>query len=121
MRPGRARQFLQRPDIGDLLALHRADCLASHGDLEIYHWALRALTEVAATPPPRRLITGDDLIALGYAPGPLFAEMLEAISAAQEEGEITTPEEARAWVRARFAAGGPSGGAEPPRGVEPAP
>ena len=121
MRPGRARQFLQRPDIGDLLALHRADCLASHGDLEIYHWALRALTEVAATPPPRRLITGDDLIAIGYAPGPLFAEMLEAISAAQEEGEITTPEEARAWVRARFAAGGPSGDAEPPRGVEPAP
>ena len=121
MRPGRARQFLQRPDIGDLLALHRADCLASHGDLEIYHWALRAFTEVAATPPPRRLITGDDLIAIGYAPGPLFAEMLEAISAAQEEGEITTPEEARAWVRARFAAGGPSGGAEPPRGVEPAP
>ena len=121
MRPGRARQFLQRPDIGDLLALHRADCLANHGDLEIYHWALRAFTEVAATPPPRRLITGDDLIALGYAPGPLFGEMLEAISAAQEEGEITTPEEARAWVRARFAAGGPSGGAEPPRGVEPAP
>ena len=121
MRPGRARHFLQRSDIGDLLALHRADCLASHGDLEIYHWALRALTEVAATPPPRRLITGDDLIAIGYAPGPLFAEMLEAISAAQEEGEITTPEEARAWVRARFAAGGPSGGAEPPRGVEPAP
>lgn len=119
MRPGRARHFLRRPDIGDLLALHRADCLASHGDLEIYHWALRALTEVAATPPPRRLITGDDLIALGYAPGPLFAEMLDAIGAAQEEGEVTTPEQARAWVRARFAAGGPSGGAEPPRGAGP--
>jgi len=113
MRPGRARQFLRRPDIGDLLALHRADCLASHGDVTAYGWALQALTEVADAPPPRRLITGDDLIALGYAPGPRFAEMLEAVAAAQEDGEVTTPEEARTWIQARFMAGSTTRGAEP--------
>jgi poly(A) polymerase len=113
MRPGRARAFLRRPEAGDLLALHRADCLASHGDLEAYRWALRIFAEMAAAPPPRRLITGDDLIALGYRPGPQFAEMLEAVAAAQEEGAVATPEDARAWVLARFAAGGAAPGGEP--------
>lgn len=113
MRPGRARQFLRRPDAGDLLALHRADALASHGDLGIYQWAAGLLNEVAAAEPPRRLLTGDDLIAMGYVPGPRFAEMLEAVAAAQEEGEVATPDDARAWIRARFGAGDRPGAAEP--------
>jgi len=113
MRPGRARQFLRRPEAGELLALHRADCLASHGDLGAYHWALGVLAEVAASPPRRRLITGDDLIALGYTPGPRFAEMLEAVVLAQEEGEVATPEEGRTWIRARFKAGSTTRGTEP--------
>jgi poly(A) polymerase len=113
MRPGRARQFLRRADAGDLLAQHRADALASHGDLRTYHWAAALLTEVAAAAPPQRLMTGDDLIAMGYLPGPRFAEMLEAVAAAQEEGEVATPDQARAWIRARFGAGGRPGAAEP--------
>ncbi len=112
MRPGRARQFLRRPEAGELLALHRADCLASHNDLRAYHWALGVLAEIAAAPPRRRLITGDDLIALGYTPGPRFAEMLEAVAAAQEEGDVATPEEARTWIQARFKAGSITQGTE---------
>lgn len=113
MRPGRARQFLRRADAGDLLALHRADALASHGDLSVYQWAAELLSAVAAAEPPRRLITGDDLIAMGYTPGPRFAEMLEAVAAAQEEGEVATPDDARAWIRVRFGAGDRRGAAEP--------
>ncbi len=119
MRPGRAMRFLRRPDFGDLLELHRADCLASHGDLELYEWATHAREALdAAGPPQPRLITGDDLIALGYAPGPRYAEMLEAAEAAQAEGEITTSEDARAWILTRYPAGAGPEGVEAPSGGE---
>jgi poly(A) polymerase len=112
MRPGRAARFLRRPDIDDLLELHRVDCLASHRDLRVYEWAVQARREMSAEPPPR-LLTGDDLIALGYRPGPRFAEILEAAEIAQAEGEFTTRDEARAWVRARFPGGESSATTEP--------
>jgi poly(A) polymerase len=47
-------------------------------------------------PPP--LVTGDDLIALGYSPGPLFREILDAVETEQLEGRLTTPESARKYV-----------------------
>ncbi len=115
MRPGKATRFLRRPDFADLLELHRADCLASHRDLGIYQWAAAARQALdAAGPPPPRCITGDDLIALGYAPGPRFAEMLEAADVAQAEGEIRSAEEGRAWILVHFPAGGESQRVEPP-------
>ncbi|MBI3998587.1 MAG: CCA tRNA nucleotidyltransferase, partial [Armatimonadetes bacterium] len=114
MRPGRARRFLRREDIGDLLELHRVDCQASHGDLSIYRWVQTALDDLAAAGArPMRLLTGDDLIAMGYAQGPQFAVILDAVADAQEEGQITTPEEARAFVRATFPEGGHVASVEP--------
>lgn len=112
MRPGRAVRFLRRSDIDDLLELHRVDCLASHRDLRVHEWALQARREMSAEPPPR-LLTGDDLIALGYRPGPRFAEILDAADVAAAEGEFTTRDEAHAWVRARFPAGESSAITEP--------
>ncbi|MBI4557994.1 MAG: CCA tRNA nucleotidyltransferase, partial [Candidatus Hydrogenedentes bacterium] len=84
----------------ELLELCRLDCLASHRDLDNIHWIERYLQnlrpeEVA----PEPLIRGDDLIAMGYAPGPVFAEILSAIEDAQLEGRVTTPEEAKHFVR----------------------
>jgi len=103
MRPAKAARFLLRPDAPDHLELHRADCLASHGHLDVYEWAVAARDALrAAHPRSAPLLTGDDLIALGYVPGPLFKEMLETVGDAQLEGTIRSPEEARAFVRARF-------------------
>lgn len=116
MRPGKATRFLRRPDFEELLELHRADCLASHGDLGLYAWAVRARQALdAAGPPPPRLVTGSDLIRLGYRPGPLFAKMLHAAETAQAEGDINTPEEACAWILTRFPAGGATEGVEADR------
>ncbi len=47
-------------------------------------------------------MTGDDLIALGYTPGPAFKKMLRAVVDAQREGQLRTREEAREFIRARF-------------------
>ena len=51
-------------------------------------------------PPP--LLTGNDLIAMGYTPGPLFSEILDAVEDAQLEGRLTSRDEAREFVRGRW-------------------
>jgi len=106
MRPAKVKRFLARPDIADHLELHRVDCLASHGDLSTWEWARQArehLTEEEQRPP--RLVTGDDLIARGYRPGPRFKEILEAVLDAQLEGRVRTREEALALVEREFPQG----------------
>jgi len=51
---------------------------------------------------PDPLVTGADLIAAGYQPGPLFSKILEAVEDAQLEGRVTSPGEAMALVREQF-------------------
>ncbi len=103
MRPAKAKRFLLRDDFLDHVELHRADCLASHADLSAYEWALQAHRALLAEQPrPARLLTGDDLIALGYRPGPQFKEILDYIDDAQLEGRLDSRDAARALVRQRF-------------------
>jgi tRNA nucleotidyltransferase (CCA-adding enzyme) len=47
----------------------------------------------------RPLLTGDDLHAMGLAPGPLFGRLLARLQAAQVAGRLTTRAAAAAWVR----------------------
>ncbi|MDR7465136.1 MAG: CCA tRNA nucleotidyltransferase [Armatimonadota bacterium] len=106
MRPAKAKRFLARPDIADHLELHRADCLASHGDLSLWRWAQQALARLSEEERhPPRLVSGDDLIARGYPPGPRFRQILEAVRDAQLEGMVRTREEALALVERRFPRG----------------
>jgi poly(A) polymerase len=51
---------------------------------------------------PAPLITGDDLIAAGYAPGPQFKKILSAVEDGQLEGRLQCKEEALAFVRREF-------------------
>ncbi|MEA5452344.1 CBS domain-containing protein [Leptolyngbya sp. CCNP1308] len=55
----------------------------------------RYLMEWASTAP---LMDGEQLKALGYRPGPSFRTMLEALFAAQLDGTIATPAEAKAFL-----------------------
>jgi len=103
MRPNRLKRFLRMPDFPLHLELHRLDCLASHGLLDNYEFCrerLKAYSEEELRPP--RLMTGEDLIAMGYRPGPLFKEILHTVEDAQLGGEIATPEEARSLVLKRW-------------------
>ena len=100
MRVSTLKRFLARPTIEDELELHRVDCLGSHGLLDNYdflHAKQAEFSNAPLIPPP--LITGRDLIADGYKPGPLFKKILDAVEAMQLEGAVTTPEEALAWVK----------------------
>jgi poly(A) polymerase len=84
--------------------LHRLDCLSSHRHLESYEFVKRFLE---VTPPeqvrPDRLLTGDDLLAMGFRPGPLFAEILRSLEDAQLDGQVRTHKEAVEYVRRNFA------------------
>jgi poly(A) polymerase len=51
---------------------------------------------------PVLLVTGADLIEAGYAPGPLFKEMLAVAEDAQLEGLIQSKEEGLRLMRERF-------------------
>ena len=104
MRTSTLKKFVRLPRFEEHLALHRLDCLASHGHFDSYEFVRRFLAE---TPPervrPERLLTGDDLQDMGFRPGPLFSEILGALEDAQLEGEIKTRAEAERFVLERFA------------------
>ncbi len=97
MRASTLKRFLRMEHFDEHLALHRLDCLASHGHTETYEFLRQQLAEVSVESlHPPRLISGRDLIAAGYLPGPSFSQALEAVESAQLEGEINTREEAMA-------------------------
>ncbi len=103
MRPSTLTRFLRLPHFSDHLELHRVDCLSSHRNLESYQFCLEALKQAraeAAPAPP--LITGNDLISLGYQPGPIFREILDQVEDLQIENTLHTREEALEYVLKAF-------------------
>jgi len=51
---------------------------------------------------PSRLLTGEDLKAMGFRPGPLFREILQAVEERQLEGRLSGREEAVEFVRREY-------------------
>ena len=103
MRPSKLKRFLREEYFPELLELHRIDCLASHGMLDLYDFCSERLEQESREdlePPP--LINGRDLIAMGFAPGPRFKEILAAVEDAQLEGAVRSREAALELVRERF-------------------
>ncbi len=105
MRASTLKRFVRLPHFDEHLALHRLDCLSSHGNLDSYDLVRRFLAE---TPPeqfrPERLITGDDLQAMGFRPGPVYSQILGGLEDAQLEGQVKTREEAAQFVLKQFGA-----------------
>ena len=103
MRASTLKRFFRLENFPEHLALHRMDCLAAHRNVDIWNFVrerYESMPEEAVR--PALLITGRELIAAGYTPGPAFKEVLRAIEDAQLEGSITTQEEALALARGKF-------------------
>ncbi len=97
MRPSKLKRFLRTERFDDHLELHRLDCLASHGNLANHRFCRNALEDLLPEDiRPAPLITGHDLIALGYTPGPAFKQVLSAVEDGQLEGKVTDRESALA-------------------------
>ncbi len=103
MRLSTLKRFMASPIFPEHLKLHRADCLASHGDLTNWRFLRGKLKEFSVKEiRPDPLINGSDLLALGYPEGPLVGSILRSVQEKQLEGELHSKEEALAWVPKAF-------------------
>jgi poly(A) polymerase len=103
MKQSTLKKFLRLPQFDEHLELHRIDCLSSNGILASYEFAretLAGLKPEEVRPAP--LLSGSDLIAEGYQPGPGFKQMLALVEDAQLEARVSTRDEALALVRENF-------------------
>jgi poly(A) polymerase len=99
LRESKLKRILATPGIEELLALHRADALASTGEAEhvdFCEYYLKAEPTGPINPPP--LITGHDLVRLGLEPGAQFAAILDQVREAQLEGQVQTKQAALEWA-----------------------
>jgi len=103
MRLSTLKRFLREDGIDELLELARIDALSSNGDLQYYQFCKERLAELKVEEiRPAPLVRGDDLIAMGFKPGPVFADILRQVEDAQLGGEITSREEALEWIQRHY-------------------
>jgi putative nucleotidyltransferase with HDIG domain len=103
MRESTLKRFMRLPEFEEHMQLHRLDCQSSHGGLDNYDFVRRRQEEMPPEqlkPPP--LLTGRELIAAGYRPGPMFGIVLSEIEDAQLEGRISTTAEALEMARLKL-------------------
>jgi poly(A) polymerase len=103
MKDSTFKRFMRMPEFEQHIELHRLDCQASHRDLTSYKFTRE---RIAAIPPeairPAPLISGADLIAAGYPPGPRFKQILSLVEDAQLEGRLQSKAGAMEYVRREF-------------------
>lgn len=103
MRASTLKKFVRQPRFEEHLALHRLDCLSSHRNLDSYEFVRRFMEVTPAEQVrPERLLTGDDLLEMGFRPSPLFSQILQALEDAQLEGQVRTREEAKQYVLGEY-------------------
>jgi poly(A) polymerase len=106
MKESTLKRFFRLPRFEEHLELHWLDCTSSHNRLGLYEFAKSRYEAAPADEVrPNLLVTGADLIAAGYQPGPRFREMLDTAEDAQLEGTISTTEQGLALVREMFPPG----------------
>jgi poly(A) polymerase len=106
MRPSNLKRMLAEEGFEELLSLARIDALASNSYLGFYHFCRNAMNAHAPEqlrPPP--LIGGNDLIAMGFTPGPAFKTILKQVEDLQLDGELQDRDQAIAYVRGHYAPG----------------
>jgi poly(A) polymerase len=103
MRLSTLKRFLGEDGIDELLELTRIDALSANGDLQYYEFCKRKLAELNQEEiHPEPLLRGRDLIAMGFSPGPSFHDILGRVEEAQLGGELSSREQALAWVEKHY-------------------
>ncbi len=99
MRKSTLKRFLSLPYFEEHMQMHLADCMASHGKTDAYDFIREKMEEYGREeikPPP--LLSGQDLIDLGYSPGPVFSEILGRVEELQLENTLSSKNEALDFV-----------------------
>jgi len=101
--PSKLKRFFRLDRFDEHLKLARIHSMAAGEEPIDYAYAASKRLEwpdEQIWPPP--LVTGDDLIAMGFSPGPRFKEILTRVEDEQLEGRVTTREDAIQFVRRNF-------------------
>ena len=108
---GAFRRLAQKVDLELLARLARADCLGRTGDFDCsaMDWFIeRARALGVAHQPPKPLLLGRHVLALGVPPGPRVGEILKAVYERQLDGDIRSVEDGIEAARAILARGTPA-------------
>ena len=106
MRPAKLRRLLAGKYFDMELELHRLDCLCSNNLMDTFNFLQQQRELLAASVElPVPLVSGSDLIALGFKPGPKFKPMLETIMDAQLENKFADKASAVEFVKNTFGSG----------------
>src|SRR5262249_720613 len=77
MREATLQRFIRQEHFDELLVLHKADAIATDGNLAFHEFCAGRRAALRDSPAGvEKLIDGKDLIQLGFAPGPGFADIL---------------------------------------------
>ena len=97
------KRCLAHPFRDDLLSLLQADRTATSSSLDSIRFCQEFLAHTPAEViDPSPLVTGDDLVAMGFQPGPRFKSVLDTIRDAQLNLQLKNREEALAMARATW-------------------
>jgi len=99
----RLRRLAAEPYFGDLYQFQRAIQKAMGADMSALNKIRRRVQELGDIElTPRPLLDGYELMRLGAEPGPALGQLAEEMYAAQLEGQLSTAEQARRWIRRRL-------------------
>jgi poly(A) polymerase len=105
MKKSTLKKLVATPYIEELVDLGIADA-KSTGKKDLKMEGIKKIQEAMTWPKeevkPKPLVDGNDLIQLGFKPGPLFKEILDKISDMQLEGEITSRDDALEVIRSTY-------------------
>ena len=99
------KRFLRQPRIEDYLELGRICAVASGQEPADYNVLIGLKQEWSSNDlSPAPLVSGDDLIAMGFRPGPQFREILTKVEDEQLEGRLSSHEAAVDFINAHYTA-----------------
>jgi poly(A) polymerase len=95
--------MLAEDGFDELMDVAFMDAMASSSYLGFWHFCRNAMsTMTAAEIRPPRLIGGEDLKTLGFAPGPRFKDILKDVEDQQLDGVLATRDDALEYVRLHY-------------------
>lgn len=102
MKRSKLIRFVKTENFDELLKLNWLDINASNKDFSCNEFVKNFITENKNEIENERFITGNDLISLGFIPGPDFKNILNIVETKQFEGRIHSKEDAINFLKKKF-------------------
>jgi poly(A) polymerase len=100
MRLATLKRIFHEPHFKTLVQVHRADAMGSRGSLADYRYVMRVYRRMSREEmKPEPLVRGEDILALGLAPGPAVGRVLRQLYDEQLDGHLQDRREALARAR----------------------